>query len=118
MPSDVVPPWMSDDVGLQHLLEELHRPVAVGPGQHPGVHDAAERRPVRGAGQVVVDHLRDLFGREAIAEPVEQLTQLVGRQQVEQHQRVGLLGRLVAVDVVVLGLQDAVQPLDVAVLPR
>ena len=69
-----------------------------------------------GSGQVVVHHFRYLIGPEAIAEPVEQLAQLGRRQQVEQHERVGLLGRLVAVDVVVLRLQDAVQPLDVAVL--
>ena len=38
------------------------------------------------------------------------------RHQIEQHERVGLLGRLVPVHVVVLGFQDAVEPLDVAVL--
>ena len=31
------------NVGDQHLLEELHRPIAVGPGQHPGVHHAGKR---------------------------------------------------------------------------
>ena len=80
------------------------------------MHDAAERGSVRGAGQVVVHHRRYLFGQEAVAEPVEQLPQLGRRQKVEQHQRVGLLGRLVAVHVVVLRLQDAVEALDVAVL--
>ena len=59
------------DVGLQRLLEELHRAVAVGPGEHPGVHDAAERGSVGGAGQVVVHHVRHLVGHEAVAEPLE-----------------------------------------------
>ena len=117
MPSDVVPPWMSETSDVQRLLEELHRTITVGPGEHPGMHHAAQRRPVRRAGQVVVDHLRDLVGRESVAEPVEQLAQLRCRQQVEQHEDVGLLGGLVPVDIVVLGLEDAVEALDVAVLP-
>ena len=54
-------------------------------------------------------------GAQPVAEAVEQLAQLVGGQQVEQHQHVGLLGDLVVVDGVALGLEDAVEPADVAV---
>ena len=43
--------------------------------------------------------------------------QLRRRHQVEQHEGVGLLGSLVAVHVIVLCLEDAVEALDVAVLP-
>ena len=32
------------DIGCEDLLEELHRAIAVGPGQHPGVHNTAECR--------------------------------------------------------------------------
>jgi hypothetical protein len=53
-----------------------------------------------------LDHLVDLG---------EQLTELRRRQQIEQHEDVGLLRRLVAVHAVVLALEDAVEPLDVAV---
>ena len=77
--------------------------------------DRAQSRPVRGARQVVVDGFGDLLWREAVAEPAEQRQQLFRGEQIEQHQGVGLLGRLVVVDAVVLGLEDAVEPLDVAV---
>ena len=52
---------------------------------------------------------------ERVAEPVEDLPHLVGRQQVEDHEHVGLLGELVAVRRIALGLEDPVEPLDVAV---
>ena len=50
-----------------------------------------------------------------IAEPVEELVQLVGGQQVEEHEDVRLLGQLVAVGGVALCLKDAVEAADVAV---
>ena len=50
-----------------------------------------------------------------VVEPIKQLAQLIRRQQIQQHQRVGLLGGLVPVDVVVLGFEDAVEALNVAV---
>lgn len=103
------------DVGLEHLLEELHRTAAVAPGQHPRVHDTAQCRAMRRPRNVVVDHLRDLIAGEVVVEPVEQLAQLLGRQQVQQHQRVRLLRGLVPIDVVVLCFQNAVQALNVAV---
>lgn len=65
--------------------------------------------------QVVVDGQRNLLGGEAVAHPGEQFAQLVGGEQIEQHQHVGLLGGLVAGDAVVVRLQDPVQALNVAV---
>ena len=64
---------------------------------------------------VVVDGAGDQQRISGVAEPVEQLVQLVRGQQVEQHEHVGLLGDLVAVGGVALRLQDAVEPGDVAV---
>jgi hypothetical protein len=46
---------------------------------------------------------------------LEQLLQLLGREQVEQHQNVGLLRGLVPVRRVALGLEQPVQALDVAI---
>src|SRR5271156_4938089 len=51
----------------------------------------------------------------AVAESAEQAQQLFRRQQVEQHQRIGLLGRLVIIHTVVFGFQDAVESLNVSV---
>lgn len=62
--------------------------------------DRAECPSIRGAREVVIDGLRDLLRREVVAEPAEQAQQLFRRQQVEQHQRVGLLGRLVVIHTV------------------
>jgi hypothetical protein len=77
--------------------------------------DRAERRSVRRSRQVVLDRLRNLLRRQAVAEPAEQAQQLLRRQQVEQHERIGLLGRLVVVHAVVFGFQDAIESLDVPV---
>ena len=103
------------DIGHQDLLEVTHGSLAVAAGEHPGVHHPGQCRTVRGPVQVVVHGSGNLFRGEPIAQPGEQLPQFVGGEQVEQHQHVGLFGGLVAVDVVVVRLQDAVQALDVAV---
>jgi hypothetical protein len=46
---------------------------------------------------------------------LEQPAQLLGREEVEKHQDVGLLGDLVAIGRVVLGFQHPVEPLDAVV---
>ena len=99
----------------QHLLEVTHRPFAVSPGQHPGMHDTGQCRAVRGALEVVVHRRRYLLGGESVAHSGEQLTQLVSGQQVEEHEHIGLFGGLVPVDAVVVGFQDPVESRNVAV---
>lgn len=42
----------------------------------------------------------------------ERLRQLLGGEEVEEHQDVGLLAGLIAADVFPLRFQDAVEPLD------
>ena len=86
--------------------------------QDPGVHDAAERRAVRGALGVVADGARRGLLVEGVAEPREQLRQLVHGEEVEEHEHVRLLGHLVAVGRVALLLEDPVEALDVAVARR
>ena len=117
MPSLVVPPWTSANVALQRDEEPLPGALRVEPGENAGVGDEAQRRAVRGAlvvvGDVLAPPCRDAI---VVAQPLEQPPQLIGREQEEQHHRVGLLGELVAVRVVALGAQDPVQPLDVPVL--
>ncbi|CKO48774.1 Uncharacterised protein [Mycobacterium tuberculosis] len=103
------------DIGAQDLTEVLHGIAPVGAGENPRMHDSAQGRSIRGAGKIVIHGAWDLCGREAVAKPGQQADQLVGRQQVEQHQRVGLLGRLVVVHAVALGFQDPVESLDVSV---
>ena len=66
---------------------------------------------------VVLDVLGDRVVLERVAEPGEELPQLVRGEQVEEHQHVRLLRGLVPVRAVPLGLEDPVQPLDVPV-PR
>jgi hypothetical protein len=70
---------------------------------------------VRRAREIVVDVARDRVRRQLVPETFEQLAELVGRQEVEQHQHVSLLRDLVAVGSVLLGLEDAIQSVDVAV---
>ena len=53
-----------------------------------------------------------------VAKPFQEPSELFGRQQVEQHDDVGLLRDLVAVRAVPLGLQDAIQPVDITVSAR
>ena len=67
---------------------------------------------------VVVDVGGDSLGREVVAEMLEKRAQLLGRKEVEQHQHVGLLRDLIAVRRITLGLQDAIQPLNVAIAWR
>lgn len=68
-----------------------------------------------GAGQVVVDGAAPEVVVEAVAEPGEEGDEFVRREEVAEHEDVGLLGGPVVVDAVPLGLQDPVQPADVAV---
>ncbi len=85
------------------------------PGQHPGVDQRAQRGAVRGTAEVVLDGCGDERRLQRIAEIGKQLSQLVGRQQVEEHEDIGLFGGLVGVDRTSLSLQDPVEALDVAV---
>ncbi len=77
---------------------------------HPG-----ERGAVRRAAVVVGDVARDGVAVERIAQTREQLAQLLGGKQIEQHQHVGLLRKLVAVRAVILRFEDELEALDVAV---
>ena len=104
------------DVALQRHDEPLPRALGIERGEDRGVRDEAQRRAMRGPRVVVVDGLARGVGPVLVAEPLEQTPQLVVGEQVEQHDRVGLLGQLVAVGIVSLGAQDPVEPLDVAVL--
>ena len=59
------------DVGLENLLEEFQRSMSIRSGEHPGMHNAAQRRTVRRPGHVVVHHLGDLVGPEVVVESIE-----------------------------------------------
>src|SRR5674476_1320961 len=102
-------------VAIQGIFEEFPRTLTIGAGHDPGVHHSAEGGSVRGPLQVVVDGSRDGVGYEGIAEPFEDRSQLGGREQVEQHEHIGLLGGLVGIGRVVLALQDAIEAGDVAI---
>ena len=73
---------------------------------------------MRGALGVVEDGARHGLLVEGVAEPREQLRQLVHGEEVEEHEHVRLLARLVAVGRVALVLEDPVEALDVAVARR
>ena len=113
-PSAVVPCWMSL-VALQRLRVVGHRARPVRARQHPRMHDAGQRGAVGRAAVVVSDVARDGVVLERIPEASEQRAQLVGGEEIEQHQHVGLLRGLVAVRAVMLRLEDEIEALDVAV---
>ena len=104
------------DVALERHEEALPRALGVDPGQRGGVGDEAERRAVRGAGVVVLDVLASRVRGEVVPEPLEELGQLLLGEQEEEHDRIGLLGQLVAVRIVALGPKDPVEALDPAVV--
>ena len=115
MPSPVVPPWRSAMSASRASWQYVQAP-ARRPGEDPAVDEAAEGGAVAGAaagssrrcaapGLVV----------QAVPQPAEELLELAGREEVAEHEHVGLLGGLVAVDRVALGLQDPVEAADVAV---
>ncbi len=103
------------DVAAQRLLDVGPRLGAAAAGQDPAVHQSAERGPVAGAGQVVVDGAAPEVVVEAVSQPREEGDEFVRREEVAEHEDVGLFGRLVAVDAVALRLQDPVKPADVSV---
>jgi hypothetical protein len=57
-----------------------------------------------------------MISAATVSEPFENLGQALVGEQIEEHEHVGLLGDLVAVRRVPLGVEDPVEPLDVAVL--
>src|SRR5665213_1148886 len=65
--------------------------------------------------RVVPDRLSDHRGCEVIAERLEYLSELFGREQIEEHERVGLLANLVAPHRVTFGIEDQLEATDVAV---
>ena len=103
------------EIAAQRSLEVLERGLAVRPGEDPGMHQRTQRGPVRRAGEGVIDGHRDGSRRQRVPEPAEQLTQLVGRHQVEEHQHVGLLAYLHVVDGAAFRFQNPVEALQVAV---
>ena len=118
MPSLVVPPWMSSTSLYRASRKRCHDWSR---SRRAWIHEWTTRlsvEPCDGAGLVVLDAAGDELVVVVVSEPLEQLGELVGREQVEEHHHVGLLGELVAVRAVALGLEDAIEALDVAVLLR
>ena len=70
---------------------------------------------MRGALEIIIHVPLHRVVVEVVAQALEQGLHLGRGQQVEQHQHVGLFGDLIPVGAVVLGLQDAVEAVDVAV---
>ena len=64
---------------------------------------------------MILDVPQDHVGVEGVAEAVEDVPDLFAAEEVEDHERVGLLGDLVVVRILALGLEDAVEALEVAV---
>ena len=79
------------------------------------MHHAAQRGAVRRARGIVSDVLRNGIVTERITQTCEQLPEFLRGKQVEQHQHVGLLRKLVAVGAVILRLEDEIETLDIAV---
>ncbi|GGA28648.1 hypothetical protein GCM10011333_34200 [Sediminivirga luteola] len=75
--------------------------------------DAAQGRPVAGAVEVVADCAWDRVGRQTVPQALEDPTEFFGGKQIEQHEDIGLLRKLVPVRRVTFGLQDEVQAADV-----
>src|SRR5512132_3823003 len=103
------------DVALERLEQELPGAASIGARKHPRMHHAAQRRAVRGPVEVVVDRSRDRVLLEVVSEAREELAELVGGEEVEEHEHVGLLRDLVAIGSVTLALENSVEAPDVAV---
>lgn len=103
------------DIAAQRLLDVGPRLGAAAAGQDPAVHQSAEGGAVAGAGQIVVDGAAPEIVVEAVAQPREEGDEFVRREEVAEHEDVGLFGGLVAVDAVALRLQDPVKAADVPV---
>ena len=71
---------------------------------------------MRGALVVVVDVALNAVAVDLVAEAFEDRLQFVVREQVEQHQDVGLFRQLVAIRRIALGLENTIESLDVGVL--
>ena len=102
-------------VGVEGLKEVVPGLLPVSAGQHPRMDDLRQRGAVRGAPHVVVDVAGDQFRVVAVPEPADDLPQLFGGEQVEEHENVRLLGEPVSVGGIALGLQNAVEAGNVAV---
>ena len=95
---------------LSACSKNSHRLMAVARASTQACTTALSVEPCEVRAMVVLDGLRDLSRGEVVSEPCRTARAVLGGQQVEQHQRVGLLGCLVAVDIVVLGFENAVEP--------
>src|SRR5690606_856724 len=93
----------------------LPRAWAVRSRKYPGMDHAGQGRAVRRATVVVVDVARYRLGCQVVSEAAEELAKLVGGKDVEQHENVGLLRRLVSIGAVVLRFEYELQALYVAV---
>src|ERR1700730_7371147 len=103
-------------VALQRDHVPLPRRLQIQIGEDAGVSHEAQSRTVRSALIVVLQVLAGHVRGVGIAQPLEDLPELVFAEKEEEEHRVRLLGELVTVWLVTGRLQDPVQPLDVAVL--
>ena len=78
------------EVALEGPGEEIPGSFAVASGLHPGVHHVAQRRPVGGACPVKVHRAHNGLGRERVAHVVQQVPEFLGREEVQEHEHVGL----------------------------
>ena len=69
------------DVAEQRLAAQCHDASAIRSGEDPGMRDPSSGSSHRGAAQVVVDRPGDRLGVERVAEPREQLAQLVAERR-------------------------------------
>ena len=103
-------------VTLQRDHEPLPGAVRIKCGQYSGVGHEAQCRTVRSPAIVILDVPLSRIVAVVVTEALEDACELVTREQEEEHHGVGLLADLVAVRVVALSVQNAVQPLYIAVL--
>ena len=98
-----------DQVAPQCLSQELPGTLAIAAGLHPGVHDVAERRPMGGARTVEFHRAHDCLRRKRVPHLLQEVAQLFSREQVEQHEYVGLFCEPVVVRAVPFGVEDQIQ---------
>src|SRR5690606_16496845 len=103
------------DVAFERLLEKRPGSRPIRPREDPGMHDPAQGGAVRCPLRVVIDDPRYRLMPEGIAEAAEEGPEFDGREQVEEHQRIGLFRGLVVIYAVPFRLEDPVEALDVAV---
>src|SRR6056297_1533440 len=82
---------------------------SVGTAQHPGEHQSTETGAMGGPFGVIVNVAGNHSALKSILKPVKYFLQFLRREEVEEHEHIGLFAGLVANNRIPFAFQNAVQ---------